>query len=947
MIKNPKFSIVIPVYNVGAYLAECIDSVLAQDIEGGFENNVELILVNDGSTDNSKEVCQKYLKKYPNNVLYFEKPNSGVSDTRNLGLENSHGEFVWFIDGDDKISDNCLRLAEKMFREDEELPALGVRVKFFEAKENFHPKDYIFAESKIIDLQEKSNFVQTAGATVLFRRSAIGNIRYENTLKFFEDGLFLFNVLMSNKLKFGTIRDALYMYRRRLSGTSAMNSVGNGDKQRRDFIAAMNRIFDQSVKVSQDKKVLPFIQQVFLYFLSFKSQKVTGFLEATYPEYEGDVLDLLERCSYSEIRKSRRFSITDRQNLLDIKYTAQTKEGRQNKIADSSWRRKCIITKFSNCKIDDEIVFQLKKFRIYFFSACQLKNGDLELIASFPNFDFESYPFEVKFKYGKQEIRPEVFSVNNFDRFEFFDWNTHQGKALKIIIPKGQYKKLTCELHFNNHLGKHYSLLADLSHFTSYFRLPTTTPNVFRGLKYEYFDDSWSKVGNWIIESCPNDKGLKFSKYRYNKTKVLENKFFDKILEFVDFNKDVYSKEEIETARKIRKNYLFKLAVNKYLQTKFNYQPKRIWLINDRFNRATDNGYYLYKYLQKVAKKNNIKPYFVLEKDCDDWNRLKEEGFNLVKLGSKKHIKLLLEAEIIASSHANAINTQPFGRLGQLYLGLYSAKFIHLWHGVTHMDHSQWLNKFNKNFYLWTVCSPIERKWILDGGYNYQPGEIVATGFPRYDPLDQDVKDKVITIMLTWRNDLAFADKFGNPMYSGSFKESDYYKFLNGLIHNEKLLEAINKYNYKLQLALHPNHSEQAVDFRSDNDRVKILGVYPDIVDMLNKTQIFVSDTSGVIFDAAYAKKSVIYTHFDYDKLMSTHIYKGTKLNFETDNFGPVCKDLDSTVDTLIEAMKNGGQMDKKYLERRNKFFAGISNSTLSNPTPEAQNVFEAIQKVI
>ena len=87
-----KVSVIIPVYNVENYLDETINSVLNQDI--GFEDNVVLILVNDGSKDNSEEICLKYQKKYPNNVKYIYKDNSGVSDTRNLGYQNAHADYI-------------------------------------------------------------------------------------------------------------------------------------------------------------------------------------------------------------------------------------------------------------------------------------------------------------------------------------------------------------------------------------------------------------------------------------------------------------------------------------------------------------------------------------------------------------------------------------------------------------------------------------------------------------------------------------------------------------------------------------------------------------------------------------------------------------------------------------------------------------------------------------
>ena len=75
---------IIPIYNVEEYLEEAIESVINQTI--GFEKNIGLILVNDGSSDNSEKICLKYKEKYPNNILYIKQKNKGVSSARNNGL---------------------------------------------------------------------------------------------------------------------------------------------------------------------------------------------------------------------------------------------------------------------------------------------------------------------------------------------------------------------------------------------------------------------------------------------------------------------------------------------------------------------------------------------------------------------------------------------------------------------------------------------------------------------------------------------------------------------------------------------------------------------------------------------------------------------------------------------------------------------------------------------
>ena len=96
---NPVISIIIPVYNVEKWLNKCIDSILSQSYE-----NFEVILVNDGSTDKSKDICDQYSKE-DKRVKVFHNKNKGLSYSRNFGVKNSNGKYVMFVDSDDFISD--------------------------------------------------------------------------------------------------------------------------------------------------------------------------------------------------------------------------------------------------------------------------------------------------------------------------------------------------------------------------------------------------------------------------------------------------------------------------------------------------------------------------------------------------------------------------------------------------------------------------------------------------------------------------------------------------------------------------------------------------------------------------------------------------------------------------------------------------------------------------
>ncbi|MDR0422523.1 MAG: glycosyltransferase, partial [Proteiniphilum sp.] len=116
---NPMISVIVPVYNVEKYLRKCLESILAQTY-----TSFELLLVNDGSTDGSGQICDEYAQK-DSRVQVFHQENKGVSRARNLGLERAKGKWVAFIDSDDWVDSTYL---EHLLEGDEdvELRVMGL-----------------------------------------------------------------------------------------------------------------------------------------------------------------------------------------------------------------------------------------------------------------------------------------------------------------------------------------------------------------------------------------------------------------------------------------------------------------------------------------------------------------------------------------------------------------------------------------------------------------------------------------------------------------------------------------------------------------------------------------------------------------------------------------------------------------------------------------------------
>lgn len=107
-----KVSIIVPVYNVEKYLEKCLDSLVNQTMK-----DIEIIVVNDGSPDNSQKIIDKYIKKYPKLIKGYVKENGGLSDARNYGIEIAKGEYIGFVDSDDYVEPTMF---EKLYKKAKE-----------------------------------------------------------------------------------------------------------------------------------------------------------------------------------------------------------------------------------------------------------------------------------------------------------------------------------------------------------------------------------------------------------------------------------------------------------------------------------------------------------------------------------------------------------------------------------------------------------------------------------------------------------------------------------------------------------------------------------------------------------------------------------------------------------------------------------------------------------
>lgn len=220
-----KFSVITAVYNVASYLSEAIESILCQDI--GFKDSVELILVDDGSTDSSGKICDHYQTLYPDNIKVLHKPNGGAASARNAGIALASGRYLNFLDGDDKLSPCTLSAVYHFFSTvDDQISLVSVPIQFFEKKETAHRLNYKYKDGKnqIINLNTQYSYVQMSIASSFIKREVLNEHSFDTSLRYAEDAKVIMQLLLEHPY-YGIVPSGCYYYRFRNTQNSALNGT--------------------------------------------------------------------------------------------------------------------------------------------------------------------------------------------------------------------------------------------------------------------------------------------------------------------------------------------------------------------------------------------------------------------------------------------------------------------------------------------------------------------------------------------------------------------------------------------------------------------------------------------------------------------------------------------------------------------------------------------------
>ena len=250
-----KISVIVPVYNVEEYLGKCQNSLVNQTLK-----DIEIIIVNDGTKDNSEKIINKFLKKY-NNIKYYKKENGGLSSARNYGISKASCKYIGFVDSDDYIDKTMYeRLYNKIISDDYDV-ALCDLYRVYDEK-------LVYTSSNVKNDLKNKKEIQEAMLNIyptvwnkLYKKELFNEIKFKENV-WFEDVEILHKMFIKFN-KIGVVKEPLYYYVQR---SGAITSKVNNKIY--DYISNMNGVIEYHKKNNtfiENKDILEYCYVRYIY----------------------------------------------------------------------------------------------------------------------------------------------------------------------------------------------------------------------------------------------------------------------------------------------------------------------------------------------------------------------------------------------------------------------------------------------------------------------------------------------------------------------------------------------------------------------------------------------------------------------------------------------------------------------------------------------------------
>lgn len=414
------FSVVVAVYNTEKYISDLLFSLSKQSI--GIEN-LEIIFVDDGSTDETAEIIKTWMKLYPNSIKYTYQSHSGQSVARNRGLEKVSNNWITFIDSDDFISFDYFYEIEKIIIKNPDIDIFSSRIIRYDErsreKKNTHPLDYKYENGTNINeiYGAENKFFQLSMSSTVFNRDLI--LTQKLKVKKFkpngEDLYFVQEYILKNKLeKIIYIKEAEYFYRIRENNSSEINQSIKSSKR---YVNNL-KLYSDLIKLYKEAKnhIPDFVQNLIIYDLSWNIKEL---------ESSKTLLTKIEKES--------------REN--ELKYIFKNIEF---KNIENNWK---YLWKLYQIGINNRYYENSNDSRCGAYHHYTLLDYDIIMLISIEDnwiieIENESYVLEeTEYREYRQELNGSYFITKYFLKLPKTDYKIYFKKKLISVKNKKEYKK--------------------------------------------------------------------------------------------------------------------------------------------------------------------------------------------------------------------------------------------------------------------------------------------------------------------------------------------------------------------------------------------------------------------------------------------------------------------------------------------------------------------------
>jgi len=857
-----KVSIVVPVYNAEAFLALCLDSLLGQTIP---REGMEILLVNDGSTDGSPGICEAYAKQYPC-IRYFSKENGGVSEARNFALRRATGKYIMFLDSDDALAPETVESVTNFFENYyDEVDLVTYKLQSYKNGRKLAPhfRYRYLRDSGVYDL-DKLPFISQTTMNICVKNRGEDNPLFDTAMHAGEDQKYICNILCET-FRLGYCAQG--EYRNNRDNVSSAVATGNYAYYAFEMIFG----FFEELFARWPQGTPPYVQAMFFHNLNWRA-KADMLFPYHYPpaqlhEAKERLRTMLRRVDDSIILNYPEVDPFHAQYFLRWKYEGESVEfmagPRDFGVAH-----------------EGNLLFTAKSVEL-FIKKIDIKNGMLRIsgFLKSPVFNYTRPPQlfmqRGSLEAGRLEL-PLRFSFMSYYRSTI---QTSRFWGFSLETPLEGLTTLSFSLELEGHpVGCRVGFLQDCAIQPRYQRR-----SLFRdGMEIRY------------------DAGM-----------------------FIAAKASLAARAAQE--KKVRRFYLgnslrmFILREALRLREKLG-KKSRVWLYSDCSNVLRDNA--CDQYLHDFPIKDGVKRYYVVDDKRDRSGFLKGKSVrHVLRFGSRKHKWLFLQAEKLLVSFSEARTYMPVGTAH--VTDFVRHEVIYLQHGVLHA-HMPWKYAFDRmNLDRMVISTHFERKNLIEN-YGFREENLLPAGMPRFEQMDRGaIPQRKILLGPSWRNYLVGTtpDLKRLPRHK-MFLESAFYRELMGFLDSEALAALLEEHNYTLEFQLHPimRFYEEHFVFRSA--RVCIAPPRARQADYA----VFITDFSSFLFDFAYLKRPILHFMPDMDMFKAgMHGYRALDLPLE-EGLGPLCLTAQALLDALQQLLASNCRAAEPYRSRVEGLFLELGN---------------------